>query len=164
METTRKFVVEKFKGVVSDEKTARNIERSVYNWTLKFVKHHRNRPTIDAHFKMQYKHRFLAIKNAFDKGLGERLQRGEVSFQNLVNMEADHLVPDGPHAQMVQLIYNRDMERMLYKSKDDEYEGTFKCSKCKSKNTRYHQRQTRSADEPMTTFVDCVNCGNRWKF
>ena len=99
METTRKFVVEKFKGMVSDEKTARNIERSVYNWTLKFVKNHRNRPTIDAYFKMQYKNRFLAMKNEFEKGLGERLQRGEVSFQNLVNMEADHLVPDGPHAR-----------------------------------------------------------------
>ncbi|GLD50578.1 transcription elongation factor A protein 2 isoform X3, partial [Lates japonicus] len=24
--------------------------------------------------------------------------------------------------------------------------------------------QTRSADEPMTTFVLCNSCGNRWKF
>jgi transcription elongation factor S-II len=28
----------------------------------------------------------------------------------------------------------------------------------------YYQLQTRSADEPMTTFVTCVNCDNRWKF
>jgi len=30
-------------------------------------------------------------------------------------------------------------------------EGTFKCSKCGSRNTDYNQKQTRSADEPMTT-------------
>jgi transcription elongation factor S-II len=24
--------------------------------------------------------------------------------------------------------------------------------------------QTRSADEPMTTFVSCLECYNRWKF
>lgn len=32
------------------------------------------------------------------------------------------------------------------------------------RKTTYYQMQTRSADEPMTTFVTCVNCGNRWKF
>jgi transcription elongation factor S-II len=30
-------------------------------------------------------------------------------------------------------------------------EGTLACIKCKSKNTEYTQKQTRSADEPMTT-------------
>lgn len=39
-----------------------------------------------------------------------------------------------------------------------------KCGKCKKKNCTYNQLQTRSADEPMTTFVLCNNCGNRWKF
>ncbi|BGP36215.1 transcription elongation factor TFIIS [Rhodotorula kratochvilovae] len=28
----------------------------------------------------------------------------------------------------------------------------------------YYQMQTRSADEPMTTFVTCLACSNRWKF
>ena len=45
--------------------------------------------------------------------------------------------------------------------KDD---GMFQCGKCKKKKTTYYQLQTRSADEPMTTFVTCHNCGNRWKF
>jgi len=39
----------------------------------------------------------------------------------------------------------------------------FKCGKCKQRKCKYYQLQTRSADEPMTTFVTCVNCGNRWK-
>ncbi|KAL6530384.1 hypothetical protein OROHE_014737 [Orobanche hederae] len=40
----------------------------------------------------------------------------------------------------------------------------FTCGRCKKKDTTYYQMQTRSADEPMTTFVTCVNCNNRWKF
>jgi len=40
----------------------------------------------------------------------------------------------------------------------------FKCSKCGLRNCSYNQVQTRSADEPMTTFVLCNECGNRWKF
>ena len=42
--------------------------------------------------------------------------------------------------------------------------GMFKCGKCKERNCTYFQLQTRSADEPMTTFVTCLNCNNRWKF
>lgn len=31
----------------------------------------------------------------------------------------------------------------------------FQCGKCKERKTSYYQMQTRSADEPMTTFVIC---------
>ena len=40
----------------------------------------------------------------------------------------------------------------------------FTCFKCKGKRCTYTQLQTRSSDEPMTTFVFCMDCGNRWKF
>jgi len=40
----------------------------------------------------------------------------------------------------------------------------FQCGKCKQRKCTYYQMQTRSADEPMTTFVTCTNCNNRWKF
>lgn len=36
----------------------------------------------------------------------------------------------------------------------------FKCRKCKSEKTAVSQAQTRSADEPMTTFVTCLECGS----
>lgn len=36
----------------------------------------------------------------------------------------------------------------------------FKCKKCKSDKTHVAQAQTRSADEPMTTFVTCMECGS----
>lgn len=39
----------------------------------------------------------------------------------------------------------------------------FTCSRCKSVKTTSTQKQTRSADEPMTVFVLCLNCGKRWK-
>jgi DNA-directed RNA polymerase subunit M/transcription elongation factor TFIIS len=39
------------------------------------------------------------------------------------------------------------------------------CSSCKIKTKcDYYQLQTRSADEPMTTFVTCLECDKRWKF
>ena len=39
-----------------------------------------------------------------------------------------------------------------------------KCRKCGKRKVEHYTKQTRSADEPMTTFVTCVHCQNRWKF
>lgn len=38
------------------------------------------------------------------------------------------------------------------------------CGRCKKNDVLYNQLQTRSADEPMTTFCVCEHCGHRWKF
>lgn len=39
------------------------------------------------------------------------------------------------------------------------------CRSCKKvSKCDYYQVQTRSADEPMTTFVTCLECDSRWKF
>ncbi|AJU70499.1 DNA-directed RNA polymerase III core subunit RPC11 [Saccharomyces cerevisiae] len=34
---------------------------------------------------------------------------------------------------------------------------------CGGESAYFFQLQIRSADEPMTTFYKCVNCGHRWK-
>jgi DNA-directed RNA polymerase subunit M/transcription elongation factor TFIIS len=39
----------------------------------------------------------------------------------------------------------------------------FTCSRCHQKQCTYYEMQTRSADEPMTIFITCVNCGKRWR-
>jgi len=39
--------------------------------------------------------------------------------------------------------------------------SSFKCGRCGKNSCTYNQLQTRSADEPMTTFVLCLECGNK---
>lgn len=46
---------------------------------------------------------------------------------------------------------------------DDEEEGLLQCFRCKSTRVESYQRQTRSADEAMTTFCMCLACHHRWK-
>ena len=40
--------------------------------------------------------------------------------------------------------------------------GVIECVSCGSMKTISFQKQTRSADEPMTTFCACVDCGKNW--
>lgn len=50
------------------------------------------------------------------------------------------------------------------KSMDTQtFSEEFQCRKCRLRKCSFFQMQTRSADEPMTTFVTCHNCGSRWK-
>ncbi|XP_025414888.1 DNA-directed RNA polymerase III subunit RPC10 [Sipha flava] len=37
------------------------------------------------------------------------------------------------------------------------------CNSCNHGRAYFLQVQTRSADEPMTVFYKCCNCGNRWR-
>lgn len=52
---------------------------------------------------------------------------------------------------------------ILFETRQEVATDDFTCPKCHQKKCTYYQLQTRSADEPMTTFVSCVNCGKRWK-
>ena len=80
-------------------------------------------------------------------------------------MKPDQLVPQGPYAKVCQELAQKELEIEQNKAKlDEDYEGIFMCKRCKSKKTEYYQLQTRSADEPMTTYVHCKNCDNNWKF
>lgn len=54
-------------------------------------------------------------------------------------------------------------ERMLANGIDPNMGGEFTCRRCKGNKTTHYERQTRSSDEPMTVFVTCLTCGNRWK-
>ena len=56
------------------------------------------------------------------------------------------------------------MSKYINMSSEQDHDGFFKCGKCKTKKTTYTQAQTRSADEPMTNFVTCLDCGHEYKY
>lgn len=54
------------------------------------------------------------------------------------------------------------IDSMLAASRKERSAGFLKCARCKSTDVDVDQKQTRSADEPMTLFALCINCGTRW--
>jgi DNA-directed RNA polymerase subunit M/transcription elongation factor TFIIS len=93
-----------------------------------------------------------------------RIWQKDIATRQLPELDPAQLWPDGPVARMQYKRKARELEMEASRAHEDgEYEGLFKCGKCKSRKTEYYQLQTRSADEPMTTYVTCRGCGNRWK-
>jgi DNA-directed RNA polymerase subunit M/transcription elongation factor TFIIS len=69
-----------------------------------------------------------------------------------------------PERWMTLLNQVAERDKALYSKKKTANTQMY-CSGCKKKtNCDYYQMQTRSADEPMTTFVTCLECEKRWKF
>lgn len=99
------------------------------------------------------------VKN--DQNLIEKIKTGELSLNTVAHMTAMELCPSRWKDAIEHMI---EMEKRLY-DKDQSASIFMWCSGCKKK-TRcdYYQLQTRSADEPMTTFVTCLECDKRWKF
>ena len=48
-------------------------------------------------------------------------------------------------------------------SSHTQAESVIHCRRCSSGNLNFVQVQTRSADEPMTCFLTCNDCGHRWR-
>lgn len=147
-----------------NEKMAKNIEVSIFNWCVR--RHPQNANWDDKVFRESYKLRFFEIKRALKEGgLFEKLLNKTITAKSIMKMDADTLIPDGPYAKALAIYVQRELDIENEKAKfDEEYEGIFKCRKCNSKKTTYYQLQTRSADEPMTTYVTCLECDNHWKF
>ena len=96
--------------------------------------------------------------------LAYRLKTKELDVKNLAKYPAEVLWPEGPWAAAMMKSRQKDLDKEAAKAKEDAaYAGMFTCRKCKKMKVTYTQAQTRSADEPMTTFFCCLNCGNRWK-
>eukprot|EP00559_Dactyliosolen_fragilissimus_P000369 CAMPEP_0184873792 /NCGR_PEP_ID=MMETSP0580-20130426/42036_1 /TAXON_ID=1118495 /ORGANISM="Dactyliosolen fragilissimus" /LENGTH=315 /DNA_ID=CAMNT_0027376731 /DNA_START=17 /DNA_END=961 /DNA_ORIENTATION=+ len=108
--------------------------------------------------------------------LRENVLTGSTSAHELVRMSSDQLATAEKGKERSKLISDLQDSRRLdweqaNESKINEMCGIkgdllkaslFTCGRCKSVKTTSTQKQTRSADEPMTVFVLCLNCGNRW--
>ena len=97
----------------------------------------------------------LQKKTTLDLILKKKIKPHELAFmthQELLPEKWDHLIDDLK-------IKNQNK----YMPKIEASTDNFTCYKCRSKECSYYQLQTRSADEPMTTFVTCIPCGTRWK-
>jgi len=114
-------------------------------------------------YKSKYRQLSFNLKDPRNPDLRRGVLMQMISAPTLVELSSEQLASDQQRSQNEKIRAEalRECERGI---KDEETTDQFQCGRCKQRKTKYFQMQTRSADEPMTTFVTCVNCGNRWKF
>lgn len=117
----------------------------------------------DTRYKNRIRSRVANLKDVKNPTLRTNFISGAITAQKLAKM-----TPEEMASEEMKKIREKFVKEAINDAQLATAEGTktdlLKCGKCKKRNCTYNQMQTRSADEPMTTFVLCNECGNRWKF
>ena len=135
----------------NNEKLILNIEKSIYNECIKIS----NKKNIEKKWENKvfmhlYKQKYVdVVLNLDNKELLDNIKSKTILARNIATLKADDMDPE--KWKPVEFV------------DDNIEEGIFQCYKCKSRKTTYYSLQTRSADEPMTNFITCMECKNRWK-
>ena len=87
---------------------------------------------------------------SLEGGLKVKKQQPKITIQSTINQ---YLYENIPISAFIQEVINIKVKNTV----------GIKCKKCQSDNIYSESRQTRSGDEAMTIFYECLKCGNKWK-
>jgi DNA-directed RNA polymerase subunit M/transcription elongation factor TFIIS len=167
-DTFRNKIVEKFDDLINDKCKSRNVEKSIYNYIIKLSKNKNiDRSWNNDIFRNLYLSKVRSIYSNLkrdsyiqNKNFLTLVINDKIDIKNIANMSIYDIFPEN-WKKILELKSKKD--KLKYELKPEAMTDAFKCRKCSSRSTSYYEVQTRSADEPMTQFITCLNCNNRWK-
>jgi transcription elongation factor S-II len=162
VETFRENIRKQLNKFLKNEKNSLNLERGIYNYALKEATSKKIIKKWDNPYFIQlYKDRLWSVySNLNNAELIELVNNETIKAHTIAFMTHQEMRPD-KWKDLIDAKIKRDKHK--FEHNIEAATDTFTCRKCHKNQCTYYQMQTRSADEPMTTFVQCIPCGNRWK-
>ncbi|XP_062955560.1 transcription elongation factor A protein 2 isoform X2 [Cynocephalus volans] len=114
-------------------------------------------------YKNRVRSRISNLKDAKNPDLRRNVLCGAITPQQIAVMTSEEMASDELKEIRKAMTKEAIREHQMARTGGTQTD-LFTCGKCRKKNCTYTQVQIRSSDEPMTTFVVCNECGNRWKF
>jgi transcription elongation factor S-II len=152
----------KLNEIIENEKNTTNLEKGIFNYALKEAANRKVVKKWDNQYFVQiYIDRLRSIYlNLKNPEILEQIKSEAIQAHTVAFMTHQEMRPD-KWKELIEDKVKKDKNK--FETNVEASTDTFTCRKCKSNKCTYYQMQTRSADEPMTTFVSCIECGQRWK-
>ncbi len=152
----------------NNEKLSRKIEQQLYNATIELSK---KKIIVRKWDNMIFKELYISKIRSFYSNISkdsyiknpnfkDKIINGDININKLNKLSVYDIYPEN-WSDLLDKKIKRD--KLKYEIKPQAMTDQFKCRKCGSRSCSYYEVQTRSADEPMTQFISCLDCGNRWK-
>jgi transcription elongation factor S-II len=161
-EEFRKNIRSKLLVLLPDELISQNLEIGIYNYAIKEANNKKIIKKWDNPYFIQlYTDRVRSIYiNLKHKELSDAIMSGDIAPQTAAFMTHQELNPEH-WKSLIEQKMKRDANK--FNTNIQASTDMFTCKKCRSKKCTYYELQTRSADEPATIFVTCLDCGKHWK-
>ena len=163
----REICINKLNTIIGEIDVCKKIEDSIYKYAIiqseiKGIDH-----DIDnKYFKRIYVNKIISLYNNLDINsyvqnfnFIKKIYEQDFDISNIAFLSPQEINKDHWKKYLDRQIANDDF---LYSRTVGIRTSEYKCGRCKEKNCTYYQLQVRCSDEPMTTFVNCLNCGKRW--
>jgi transcription elongation factor S-II len=162
-ETFRQNIRSKLYDIIGEEYKSINLEKGIYNYAIKEANQHKiikkwNNKKFTQLYIDRLRTIFINLNN--NPKLLEQIKNNEVKAQTVASMTHQEMNPEHWRVLIEQKI-KRDVSK--FTNNIEASTDMFTCKKCRSKKCTYYELQTRSADEPATIFVTCLDCGKHWK-
>ena len=146
----RQKYIKIFEKIISSKKNAETIENSIYNFTNEYIQINNSPFLIEEIYNNKINDIITFLKNNYsDKYVINLI---ETKADQIAYMKEDELIP----TKYNEILKKKEINNL----KNNVGSNAFTCNKCKKKNTKITQKQTRSGDEPPTTFITCLECGH----
>lgn len=151
-----------FRKSIKKEKVSLNLEIGIFNYSLQEASRKKEvKKWENPKFVQIYSDRLRTIYiNMKDEKILNALNSGELLPQTFAFMTHQEMKPE----IWKELIEKKSrIDATKFDTNVTARTDMFTCGKCKSKKCTYYTMQTRSADEPETIFITCLDCGKNWK-
>lgn len=139
-----------------DKKISEKIENSIFNFSEQYSETQGTPFLISQIYNDKAEEILCHLENK-NKELIDGIKSKKIDPSKIAELKPQELNPE----KYEKIQKKKDLEE--YNKNNQASTDIFQCSKCKNRKCKVTEKQTRAGDEPATTFVECLECGNVWK-